>query len=55
MDATIAQNPREMGRLAVISADRLLSGETVPAEQPVRIELVTGQQTGAEEAPAREE
>ena len=55
MDATIAQNPREMGRLAVISADRLLRGETVPAEQPVRIELVTSQQTGAEEAPAREE
>lgn len=55
MDATIAQYPREMGRLAVISADRLLRGETVPAEQPVRIELVTGQQTGAEEAPAREE
>ena len=55
MDATIAQNPREMGRLAVISADRLLRGETAPAEQPVRIELVTGQQTGAEEAPAREE
>jgi ribose transport system substrate-binding protein len=55
MDATIAQNPREMGRLAVISADRLLRGETVPAEQPVSIELVTGQQTGAEEAPAREE
>jgi ribose transport system substrate-binding protein len=55
MDATIAQNPREMGRLAVISADRLLRGETVPAEQPVEIELVTGQQTGAEEAPAREE
>ena len=55
MDATVAQNPREMGRLAVISADRLLRGETVPAEQPVEIELVTGQQTGAEEAPAREE
>ena len=55
MDATIAQNPREMGRLALISADRLLRGETVPAQQPVRIELVTGLQTGAEEAPAREE
>ena len=55
MDATIAQNPREMGRLAVISADRLLRGESVPADQPVRIELVTREQTGAEAAPAREE
>lgn len=41
MDATIAQHPREMGRLAVESAWRLLQGESVPAEQPVRIELVT--------------
>jgi ribose transport system substrate-binding protein len=55
MDATIAQYPREMGRLAVISADRLLRGETVPAEQPVDIELVTRQQTGAEGVPAGEE
>jgi ABC-type sugar transport system substrate-binding protein len=44
MDATIAQYPREMGRLTVISADRLLRGETVPAEQPVDIELVTRRQ-----------
>ncbi|MGH6885865.1 MAG: sugar ABC transporter substrate-binding protein [Geminicoccales bacterium] len=41
MDATIAQHPREMGRLAVESAWHLLQGEAVPAEQPVRIELVT--------------
>ena len=41
MDATIAQRPREMGRLAVITAHRLLRGEPVPAEQPVPIELVT--------------
>ena len=41
MDATIAQHPREMGRLAVESAWRLLQGESVPAEQPVRIELVS--------------
>jgi ribose transport system substrate-binding protein len=40
MAATIAQNPREMGRLAVISAARLLRGETLRAEQPVPIELV---------------
>lgn len=54
MDATIAQYPREMGRLAVISAARLLRGETVPAEQPVSIELVTREQTGAD-TPAGEE
>ena len=41
MDATIAQSPREMGRLAVLSAHRLLQGQTVPPEQPVSIELVT--------------
>ena len=41
MDATIAQRPREMGRLAVIAAHRLLRGEPVPPEQPVPIELVT--------------
>lgn len=40
MAATIAQNPREMGRLAVISANRILKGQTVPAEQPVPIQLV---------------
>jgi ribose transport system substrate-binding protein len=41
MDATVAQNPRAMGRLAVITAQRVLRGEPVPAEQPVKIELVT--------------
>ena len=40
MGATIAQNPREMGRMAVITAMRLLRGERVPAEQPVAISLV---------------
>ena len=40
MAATIAQNPREMGRLAVIAAARLLKGEVVPQEQPVAISLV---------------
>ena len=41
MDATVAQHPREMGRLAVESAWRLFQGESVPAEQPVMIELVS--------------
>ncbi len=40
MAATIAQNPREMGRIAVITAMKLIKGETVPAEQPVAISLV---------------
>lgn len=40
MAATIAQNPREMGRLAVISASKLLRNQTIPAEQPVPIDLV---------------
>lgn len=40
MAATIAQNPREMGRLAVLTAARLMNGETVPAEQPVAISLI---------------
>jgi ribose transport system substrate-binding protein len=47
MDATIAQNPRAMGRLAVVAAHRLLRGETLPAEQPVAIELVSRQNVGA--------
>jgi len=40
MAATIAQNPREMGRMAVLTAARLIRGETVAAEQPVPISLV---------------
>ncbi|MDZ7632192.1 MAG: sugar ABC transporter substrate-binding protein [Gemmatimonadaceae bacterium] len=40
MAGTIAQNPREMGRLAVLTAHRLIKGDTVPPEQPVAISLV---------------
>jgi len=40
MAATIAQNPREMGRMAMITAARLIKGERVSAEQPVPISLV---------------
>ncbi len=40
MHATIAQHPRDMGRLAIESAWHILQGDTVPAEQPVGIELV---------------
>lgn len=40
MAGSVAQNPQQMGRLAVITASKLLKNETVPAEQPVAIELV---------------
>jgi ribose transport system substrate-binding protein len=41
MDASVAQSPREMGRIAVETAAKVLRGEPVPAEQPVPIRLVT--------------
>jgi ribose transport system substrate-binding protein len=40
MDASVAQSPRDMGRIAVESAARLLRGEAVAAEQKVPIALV---------------
>jgi ribose transport system substrate-binding protein len=40
MAATIAQNPREMGRMAMLTAARLIKGEAVPAEHPVPISLI---------------
>jgi ribose transport system substrate-binding protein len=41
MDATIAQSPAEMGRLAIENAARLLRSEKVPEEVSVKIELIT--------------
>lgn len=41
MDASVAQSPRDMGRIAVESAARLFRGEPVAAEQKVPIALVT--------------
>jgi ribose transport system substrate-binding protein len=41
MAASVAQSPRDMGRIAVESAARVLRGEAVPAEQKVPIALVT--------------
>jgi ribose transport system substrate-binding protein len=41
MDATVAQFPDEMGRLAVETAVKVLNGESVPPDIVVRIELVT--------------
>ncbi|MES2523683.1 MAG: substrate-binding domain-containing protein [Gemmatimonadota bacterium] len=40
MAGTIAQSPREMGRMAVLTAARIIKGEAVPKEQPVPIALV---------------
>ena len=41
MQASIAQHPEEMGRLAVETALKALHGENVPSDIPVKIELVT--------------
>jgi ribose transport system substrate-binding protein len=40
MHASIAQHPEEMGRLAVEYAYKALHGEVIPADIPVRIELI---------------
>jgi ribose transport system substrate-binding protein len=52
MVGSVAQFPAEMGRVAVESAAKILKGETVPADQRVRIELVTAE-TLASPAAAR--
>jgi ribose transport system substrate-binding protein len=41
MEASVAQNPAEMGREAVASALRALGGETLEPYIPVKIELIT--------------
>jgi ribose transport system substrate-binding protein len=41
MNASVAQSPRDMGRIAVESAARLLRGDAVAVEQKVPIALVT--------------
>jgi len=50
--ASVAQFPSEMGRVAIESADKLLKGQPVPAEQLVRIDLVTKDQPSGAAAPA---
>ena len=47
MEASVAQSPRDMGRLAVETAARVLRGESVPADQKVAIALVTKGTTGS--------
>jgi ribose transport system substrate-binding protein len=41
MAASVAQFPEEMGRVAIETAARIIRGERVPADQGIRIELVT--------------
>jgi ribose transport system substrate-binding protein len=41
MQASIAQHPEEMGRLAVEYAYQAMKGQSIPSEIPVRIELIT--------------
>jgi len=41
MEASVAQSPRDMGRIAVESAATLLKGGAVPPEQKVAIRLIT--------------
>ena len=40
MAGSVAQSPRDMGRIAIETAARVLKGQTVPAEQVVPITLV---------------
>lgn len=46
MDATVAQQPVEMGRIAVENAIAVAQGEEVEAEVPVEVQLVTSDNVG---------
>ncbi|WP_170313680.1 D-ribose ABC transporter substrate-binding protein [Phytoactinopolyspora halophila] len=46
MDATIAQQPDEMGRLGIETAVSIAGGDDVEAEQPVEVQLVTADNVG---------
>jgi ribose transport system substrate-binding protein len=48
MEASVAQFPSEMGRLAVESAVKLIRHEPVPAEQPTKLGLITRANLGAQ-------
>ncbi len=43
MSASIAQHPSEMGKVAMEKAWALLQGRVIPAEIPVKIELITAE------------
>jgi len=43
LEASVAQHPAEMGRLAIENAVKVLNGEKIPTFIPVKIELITRQ------------
>jgi len=47
MEASVAQYPEEMGRIAIESAVKLIRGEAVPRDQRTRVGLVTRANVGA--------
>ena len=51
MEASVAQNPAEMGRLAVRHALKAIEGETPPSFIPVKIELITRAKLGQTATP----
>jgi ribose transport system substrate-binding protein len=51
MEASVAQNPAEMGRLAVRHALEAIGGMTLPPFIPVKIELITRENVNPESAP----
>jgi ribose transport system substrate-binding protein len=51
MEASVAQNPAEMGRLAVRHALEAIEGATLPEFIPVKIELITRKHAGSDAAP----
>jgi ribose transport system substrate-binding protein len=46
MDASVAQFPAEMGRVAVESAVKVMRGESLPADVKVKLDLVTKETLG---------
>ena len=46
MNASVAQHPEIMGQLAVENAYKLIRGQTVSNEIPVKVELITGKNVG---------
>jgi ribose transport system substrate-binding protein len=51
MEASVAQNPAEMGRLAVRHALEAIGGATLPPFIPVKIELITRENVNSANAP----
>ena len=52
MEASVAQFPAEMGRVAVESAVKVIRGEPVPAETKVKLEMVTKATLGPDKSRA---